>query len=320
MQDTTLERAADRADGPAARWLTAYRRWRQMVTSANELRLLDVPLTDDPSRGHTGRAQPTVDQLGTSTGRFSWSKPPLASISKGARKYLHAAHGRRFVSVDISQAQLRIAAELSGDPGLLAVFEAAEDVHTVIAEQLFGEPPDAQQRSQAKAVSFGVLLGMGARKLVDYAAGFGAEVSADEAAALIDRFFAQFPKVRRYRQDLFRAMQKRGSVVAPSGRRCQFDPHSDDLHPGTTLAYVLQMTEADIIKTALLEACNLLDLERARPSIVLHDELIVEADESYVDQAAAILEAALAESLDAYLQKCPPGPLEAEVAKRWAGG
>jgi hypothetical protein len=314
VQDTTLARAADAADGPAARWLTAYRRWRQMVTRANELRLLDVPLSDE------GRAHPTVDQLGTSTARFSWSKPPLGSISKDARKYLHAAHHRVLVSVDISQAQLRIAADLSGDPGLLAVFESRQDVHRAIATQLFGEPPDDHQRSQAKAVSFGVLLGMGARKLVDYAADFGAKVTADEAAALIERFFAQFPKVRRYRQDLFHAMQKRGSVVTPSGRRCQFDPHSDDLHPGTTLAYVLQMTEADIIKAALLQACNALDLDRARPSIVLHDELIVEADESYADEAGAVLERALADSLNAHLKRCAPGPLEAEVAKRWAEG
>ncbi len=311
LRESTLERAADEATGATARWLEAYGLWKQKIARANDLKLLDDGLSDD------GRVQPTVDQLGTCTGRFSWTSPPLASISKETREYLMAAPGRRFVSLDISQAQLRIAAELSGDPALLQVFEAQEDVHNSIASQLFGEEPDESQRSQAKAVSFGVLLGMGAETLVDYAVDFGAELSEKEAVELIDRFVDQFSDVRSYRQALFREMLIRSVVEAPSGRRCNLNPSDDSLHPGTTLAYILQMTEADIIKSALLRICDQLDLDRARPSIVLHDELIVEAEEGYVEETSAILTEALSDSLAEHLRQCPVGSLTPRVSRCW---
>jgi DNA polymerase-1 len=140
---------------PVVKALLAYRHVRKALSLACSL----------PAHIHpvTGRMHATYWQLGAATGRFSCSDPNLQQMPRTAafRRCVVAAPGYRLVMADYSQIELRVMAELSGDPRMLAAYQAGEDLHRLTAALLLDKAMDqvtAEERQAAKAVNFGLTL------------------------------------------------------------------------------------------------------------------------------------------------------------------
>ena len=139
-----------------------YRHARKALTLASSLATHVHPAT--------GRVHATYWQLGAATGRFSCSDPNLQQIprSPAFRRCFIAPPGSRLVIADYSQIELRVMAELSGDPRMLAAYQAGEDLHTLTAALLLDKAMDQVTRAErqaAKAVNFGLIYAMGAEGL-----------------------------------------------------------------------------------------------------------------------------------------------------------
>ncbi len=312
----TIRRYLSNHDDSVCAMMRLYLEWRELRDELDDLECMIR--SPDP-------LSPEIDALGTCTGRFTYRSPNLLGIHRARRSYFVAKKDRRFIQLDLSQAQLRILAELSSDEHMLEAFERGEDIHRWVACHVFGVPLDEvddRQRKCAKAVSFGVALGIGKASLVDYAESYGVEMSEDEAGALLDRFFQAFPKIRAFRRTLFEDAQQKGAVKSRSGRTCHIRRGTsvhEDIHEGTTLAYLLQMTEADIIKTALGDLERQLRDKPASIALVVHDAIILDASEAFVEEAAAILFDGMRLAMEKFLERCPHGLGDPEVSDSWAG-
>ena len=166
-----------------------------------------------------GRIHSSFNQLSTATGRISSTEPNMQNIpvrqERGAelRRMFVAEDGWLLVDADYSQIELRILAHISDDPGMKAAFASGEDIHRMTAASVEGVPPEEvtpQMRSRAKAVNFGLVYGMS-----DFTLAANIGVSRADARAYINNYFAMFPGVRRY-MDEIKARAKEG------GQR--FDP------------------------------------------------------------------------------------------------
>ena len=161
--DNTDEREIALIDHPAARELLVYRSLDKILTAYGETFL-------DKIHPFTGRIHADFQQLGTETGRFSCKDPNLQQMPDEFRQCVSAAPDWVIVGADYSQIELRILAELSGDPKFIAAFTSGQDLHKSTASMMLGVPMDAvtkEQRFMAKTINFGISYGMGPGKLMD---------------------------------------------------------------------------------------------------------------------------------------------------------
>ena len=254
-----------------------------------------------------GRVHTSYHQAGAATGRLASSDPNLQNIpirtddGRRIRKAFIAPPGRRIVACDYSQIELRIMAHLSQDPALLRAFESGADVHRATAAEVFGKPIDAieaGERRAAKAINFGLMYGMSAFGLAKQLG-----ISRSEAQDYIALYFSRYPGVRDFMETTRQQARDRGYVETVFGRRLYLaDIHARNqgLRAGAERAAInapMQGTAADIIKRAMIDIDGWLAPYRARALMVLqvHDELVFEVDEGFVE------------------------PLLAEVPKRMAG-
>lgn len=213
-----------------------------------------------------------------------------------------------------SQIELRIAAIIAGDAALLEAFATGQDVHALTAASVLGRPSDADARQAAKAVAFGLLYGMGAPRLAQYARqSFGVEMSEGEAEQYKQRFFARYSGLRRWH------------------RRCPEHPVATRTLAGRRRLSVVKFTEqlntpvqgsgADGLKLALA----LLYLRRERvpsaaPVLIVHDEIVGEVDAEAAEQAKEWLRSAMVDGMSAVVQGVP---IEVELTTGptwWKGG
>ena len=169
----------------------------------------------------TGRVHPNFRQLGAVSGRFSCTEPNLQNLPKDGentiRRAFVAAPGKRLLSADYSQIELRILAHITGDPTLRRTFQEGEDVHRRTAAEIFGVAPEAvtaEQRRVAKTVVFGIAYGQSAVGLA-YQLGMPVE----QAQAYIDQYFARYSGVRQYTRETLALAARQGYVTTLLGRR-----------------------------------------------------------------------------------------------------
>ena len=241
----------------------------------------------------TGRLHTTFSQTVAATGRLSSLNPNLQNIpvrtetGREIRKGFIAAPGFLFMSADYSQIELRILAEMTGEPGLMESFLSKEDIHRRTAATILGltlEQVTPDQRRGAKAINYGVLYGMSARRLSQ---DWG--VSYQEAAEFIERYFKAYPLVAKYIEDTKAFCRANGYVEDLFGRRRylpEINNRAFNVREAAERAAVnmpIQGSNADIIKLAMIrlepELCRL----GARLLLQVHDELIVEAPEDHVE-------------------------------------
>ncbi len=227
-------------------------------------------------------------QTGTATGRLSSKNPNLQNIpvktaeGRRIRDGFVAADGYLLVGIDYSQIELRFLAHFSKDPVLTEAFRQNKDIHMETAIKLFGPEEAASKRSIAKTVNFGLLYGMGSRKLAQTLG-----VSTKEAKEIIENYFASFPTVKSFLESIQQKAKERGYVETILGRRRYFDfEHANAMQlaayqreAGNT---VFQGSTADLIKLAMLKIHETVKKEMLDASIELqiHDELIFEIDSS----------------------------------------
>jgi DNA polymerase-1 len=239
----------------------------------------------------TGRVHTTYGQAIAITGRLASSDPNLQNIpvrtaeGRRIREAFIAPPGRRIVSADYSQIELRIMAHICGDAGLIAAFERGDDVHRATAAEVFGvtvpEVSDDQRRT-AKVINFGLIYGMSAFGL---AGNLG--ISKDAAKLYIDRYFARYPGVANYMESTRVSAREQGYVQTVFGRRLWLPEINGSNGPRRQAAEraainaPMQGTAADLIKLAMIAADAWLRHEKLDTRIVMqvHDELVFEVPE-----------------------------------------
>jgi DNA polymerase-1 len=209
---TTREVALrDYAGHPAVDALLAYRQVSKVTTNWGG------EWADHAAHPRTGRIHPSWRQI-VGAGRIACSEPSLHQIPKDPRYRccFGGAEGRMLIVAAYSQQELRILAAVSRDDALRALFERGGDLHRSCAAMVFGvdeETVSAEQRTAAKALNFGLMYGMG---VPGFARATG--LSPSQAQAVMDRYFATFPRVAEWLADAEATARRSGRICTPLGR------------------------------------------------------------------------------------------------------
>lgn len=247
----------------------------------------------------TGRLHTRFNQTGTATGRLSSVDPNLQNIpirteiGRRIRKAFRAAPGMKLVVADYSQIELRVLAHLSGDENLIKVFREGKDIHTQTAAWMFGLDLDqvrGEQRRAAKTINFGVLYGMSAHRLSNELA-----IPYAEAERFIERYFASYPRVRAWIEQVLADARQKGYVETMFGRRrfvADLDSRIRSVREAAErMAFNMpvQGTAADLMKLAMVKLQPELEGLEAHLVLQVHDELLVEAPAHKAEQVAGVV-------------------------------
>jgi len=256
--------------------------------------------------GEDGRLHTSFNQTVAATGRLSSSNPNLQNIpvrtEYGRRiraAFVPAEAGDVIVSADYSQIELRILAHLSGDTGLIDAFTSGMDFHQATAARVFGvEPGEVEpgMRARAKAVNFGIVYGQSAHGLADTL-----KIPRAEAQAMIDRYYAAYPRVRAYLDETVAEAHRSGFATTLFGRKRRIPELVSSNHnlrafgERTAMNHPMQGTAADIMKLAMIEVDRRLRADgfRARMLLQVHDELVFESPADEVERLSAMASEAM---------------------------
>lgn len=245
--------------------------------------LLKLSKEDKNSRIYT-----SFVQTGTATGRLSSKNPNLQNIPTrtplGARirEAFVAGKGKKFIGIDYSQIELRLLAHFTKDSVLVDAFKHDRDIHHQTALMLFGEEEASEKRNIAKTVNFGLLYGMGQKKLSNTL-----DITTKEAKEIIDRYFKSFPTVKTYFRHIVDFSKENGYIETILKRRRYFD--YDNASAMFKAAYeresvnsVFQGSVSDLIKLSMNKIDKIIKDENLKAKMLLqiHDELIFEVDEN----------------------------------------
>ncbi|HEX9049002.1 MAG TPA: DNA polymerase I [Anaeromyxobacter sp.] len=282
-----------------------------------------LPLLIDP---RDGRIHTTFNQGGAATGRLSSSDPNLQNIpirtelSRRIRAAFVAPPGRRLLSADYSQIELRILAHYSHDPGLLEAFRNREDVHTRTAAETYGVAPGdvtPDMRRVAKMLNFGIAYGLSAFGLAQRL-----DLPDAEARAIIDRYFARYAGVKGYIDQAIAEARRTGESRTLYGR-VRAMPEIAARNPAlrmaaerTAINTPIQGTAADIVKVAMLKVHAALEAEQRDAKLLLqvHDELVLEVGE----RDLAPVEALVRREMSGAAQLEVPLDVEVGHGRSWA--
>ncbi len=243
--------------------------------------LLKLSHEDKEARIHT-----SFVQTGTATGRLSSKNPNLQNIPTrtplGAkiREAFVAPEGKKLIGIDYSQIELRLLAHFSQDAVLVDAFKHDKDIHMQTAIALFGEEEAASKRGVAKTVNFGLLYGMGQKKLSDTLG-----ITTKEAKAIIEKYFETFPTVKSYFRSIVESSKEYGYVETLLKRRRYFDyehatPMFRAAYERESVNTVFQGSASDLIKLSMNKIHKLIQDENLNAVMLLqiHDELIFEVN------------------------------------------
>ena len=313
----SLERL--RGGHPVVEHLLDYRELEKLRSTYGEGLLAEVGTGD--------RIRATFNQTVARTGRLSSDAPNLHNIpvrserGRVFRTAFVAPEGQRLLVADYDQIELRCIAHLASDPGLIAAFEAGDDIHTATAARVFDLDPaevGVEQRSKAKMISYGLAYGMEAYGLAQRL-----NIATEEAAVILDAYFEAFPAVRDYMDRTVAEARRRGYTETLFGRRRQIPELASQnariRQAGERQAMNagIQGLAADIFKVALVRLDAALDDGDLDSRIVLqvHDEIIVESPAAEVAAASELARSAMG---GAYELKVPL-EVDLQVAATWAG-
>ncbi len=259
----------------------------QKILSTYAEPLIKLAKKDTNSRIYT-----SFIQTGTSTGRLSSKEPNLQNIpvrsplGRTVRDAFVAKKGYKLISIDYSQIELRLLAHFSKDKELLDAFNNGVDIHTATAIKLFGKEEAQAKRNHAKSVNFGILYGMGAKKLSDEL-----KISSKEAKEIIVAYFKNFPTVKGFLESIQESVKKIGYVETILRRRRFFDyKNATGMQKASfmreSINAVFQGSAADLIKLSMLEVEKYLSDIDGDMLLQIHDELIFEIKEEIVDEVS----------------------------------
>ena len=254
----------------------------------------------------TGRIHTSFNQAVTATGRLSSTNPNLQNIpvrddmGRRIRKaFIPSDDDHLLLSADYSQVELRLMAHLSGDESLIAAFEHGEDIHAATAAKLFNKTLDevtSEERRRAKTANFGIIYGISAFGLSQRL-----EIPRKEAKEIIDGYFASYPGVKKYMDNVVEKAKEEGFVSTIFGRRrylndiASHNAIARGLAERNAVNAPIQGSAADIMKIAMINVHRRFAAEGIRSKVILqvHDELVVDMLRSEQERVVAIVTEAM---------------------------
>lgn len=248
-----------------------------------------------------GRVRTSFKQMITATGRLSSVDPNLQNIpirseeGKNIRKVFVADKNKVFIDADYSQIELRVLAHLSKDSVMIDSFKNDLDIHYKTASEVFGVPINEvtdNQRRSAKAVNFGIVYGIS-----DYGLSKDLNITRNEARKYIDGYLNTYPSIKSYMEEIVNKAKKDGFVTTILDRK-RYIPEINSKNfnirsfgERIALNTPIQGSAADIIKLAMIKVYERLKIEKVNAKLILqiHDELIVECEESEKETVKKIL-------------------------------
>ncbi len=268
--------------------------WRQL----SKLKSTYTDALQDHINPDTGRVHTSYSIAGANTGRLASTDPNLQNIpvrseeGRRIREAFIADEGKVLLSLDYSQIELRILAQVAGIEALKQAFRDGHDIHAMTASEMFDVPlegMDPMIRRQAKAINFGVIYGI---------SGFGLarnlRIPRKDAQGFIDRYFERFPGIRTYMDDTVSFAKEHGYVQTLFGRRIN-TPEIAAKGPRAGFAKraainaPIQGAAADIIRRAMVRMPAAIENLPVKMLLQVHDELIFEVDADAVDQSIDVI-------------------------------
>ncbi len=267
------------------------------------------------------RVYPEFRQIGAVTGRMSSSNPNVQNIPRDMRTLFRAEEGKVFVIADFSQIELRIAAEYVGDENMLRAFKEGRDMHRYTASLVLEKPEvevSKEERQLAKAMNFGLIYGISARGLSEYArSSYGVDLELESAEVFRKRFFKYFHSFKDWHDSVKKELKEKGEVVGTTllGRPFRANTFTDAVN------YPIQGTGADLLKLAVL----MFDVEIRKKGIsadivnLVHDEIVVECESERAEEVRNCLEGAMKQAGHIVLKKVQV-EVESDINEHWVKG
>jgi DNA polymerase-1 len=319
---TELERIAADKDSPGKDIATKVLEWRQL----SKLKSTYTDALQAQINPATGRVHTSYSLTGAQTGRLSSTDPNLQNIpirteiGRQIRDAFVAEPGNVLLAADYSQIELRLAAHMADVPQLRDAFASGADIHSLTAQELFGEV-NRDTRGRAKTINFAILYGISRWGLAGRL-----DVTADEAQAMIDRYFDRFPGIRNYIAQTTETVRANGYTTTLFGRKTHFPRISSKIQherQGAERAAInapIQGTSADIIKRAMVRMGPALleaGLPNVRMLLQVHDELVFELPEGDVAAAKPVIERVMATAAEPAVQLSVPLGIEIGTGLSW---
>jgi DNA polymerase-1 len=277
----------------------------------------------------THRVHTSYALAATSTGRLSSSEPNLQNIpirtedGRKIRRAFVAAPGKKLVSADYSQIELRLLAEVAHVPALTKAFNDGVDIHAMTASEMFGVPVKdmpADVRRRAKAINFGIIYGISAFGLANQLS-----IEREEAGSYIKKYFERFPGIRDYMDETREFCREHGYVLTLFGRKCHYpdirnsNPSIRSFNERAAINARLQGSAADIIRRAMVRIEPELALAKLNAQMLLqvHDELIFEVPEKEVADTIPIVKSVMQDAPQPAVSLHVPLQVDARAADNW---
>lgn len=318
----TNKKNLEKIDHPIIESLFRYRGYAKLISSFTE------PLQNfiHPA---TGRIHTDFNQLGAISGRFSASKPNLQQTDTGSniRRGFKAPQGRKLICADFSQQELRIMAAISGERKLIEAYKNKVDVHSLTASLIFHKNINEvtkEERQKGKSLNFAVIYGS-----TEYGIRHNFSIELSEARLLLEKFWKGYPAMKQFVEKVGNKIIEKGYSVTMYGRKRYFEIpkiyYSSFEYIKTInhikragVNHIIQGTGADIIKLALLRIFkenpfgNKLDI-----LLTVHDEIVCEADEDILEEAAEFIKKIMIEVEQPFLGEIP-AEVDVKISEYWA--
>jgi DNA polymerase-1 len=319
---TELERLAADRDSPGAAIATKVLEWRQLTKLKNTY----TDALQEQINPVTGRVHTSYSLTGAQTGRLSSTDPNLQNIpirtevGRQIRDAFVAEPGNVILAADYSQIELRLAAHMADVPQLREAFARGDDIHSLTAQELFGEVT-RDTRASAKTINFAILYGISRWGLAGRL-----DITADEAQSMIDRYFERFPGINRYIAETLTGVRERGYTTTLFGRKTHFPrirskvQHERQGAERAAINAPIQGTSADIIKRAMIRmepALAAAGLSHVQMLLQVHDELVFELPEADVDAARQVIEGVMARAAEPAITLDVPLGVETGTGASW---
>ena len=278
-----------------------------------------------------GKIHTTFKQTGTVTGRLSSEEPNLQNIpirsDFGARirDAFVASPGFTFAAFDYSQIELRILAAASNDKKMIEAFKKGIDIHKFTAANINNISMDKvtpKMRSRAKTINFGIVYGMGVRQLAQ-----STGMNLAEAQEFYKKYFDDFPEIRGYMEKIKKDVRRVGYAETLLGRKRFFDPEAirgdkflESQMDRMAVNAVIQGTDADIVKSAMIKVHKTMDLpagkagsQKIRPILQIHDELLYEIADDIIKEVAPQIR----HIMENVYKLAVPLSVDIKIGKRW---
>ncbi|MEN3793447.1 DNA polymerase I [Fulvimarina sp. MAC3] len=276
-----------------------------------------------------GRIHTSFSMASTTTGRLSSSEPNLQNIpvrteeGRAIRTAFVAPRGKKLLSADYSQIELRILAHIADIPQLKDAFRNGVDIHAMTASEMFNVPVEGMEasvRRRAKAINFGIIYGISAFGLANQLA-----IPREEAGQYIRKYFERFPGIRDYMEETKAFAKKHGYVETLFGRRAHYpditakNPQIRSFNERAAINAPIQGTAADVIRRAMVRMEDALSEAGLSAMMLLqvHDELVFEVEDDQIDVTIEVVTKVMETASSPRVTLSVPLEVEAKAASNW---